>query len=202
MSVFLRNIDGKEVEVSSKEHKRLERKYVKHVYPLSPWYNVKGIVKTWSDQPCYGQYDVLLYSEEGLPVSTLKCDWEGQFNKFKELEGSFIKKILARKSIDRMGQTVYEPHMVFMLSQNDAKRIAHSYLLVLKNAVGVSTPYLRDENGRKVYKAPLLVQSDHRIIDMVGVAEITVDSYSREILNIPTQEEIDTKVKEITSRSD
>lgn len=78
--------------------------------------------------------------------------------------------------------------------------IVYENIKNLKNVVDYTCPYLRNENGREVYKAPLLVRTDDRTIDMVGIAEITIDAYSGEVLKICTEEEIDSKVKDLLSR--
>jgi len=70
----------------------------------------------------------------------------------------------------------------------------------LKNVVGFSLPYLTKENGRYIYKAPLLVQHDGRTIDMVGIAEITIDPYSGNILKTYTEEEIENVTKDLLFR--
>ena len=70
----------------------------------------------------------------------------------------------------------------------------------LENIVGYTYPYLRNENSREVYEAPLLVRADDRTIDMVGIAEITIDAYSGKVLKTYTEEEIDSIVKDLLSR--
>jgi len=87
-----------------------------------------------------------------------------------------------------------------VLSQWKVKGIAYDYIRSLSNVVDISTPYLRNENGRDVYKAPLVVKSGDRTIDMVGLAEITIDPHSGEILESLTQEEIDSRIRDLLSR--
>ena len=87
-----------------------------------------------------------------------------------------------------------------VLSQWKAKGIAYDHIRNMSSVVDVSTPYLRNENGRDVYKAPLVVKSGDRTIDMVGLAEITIDPNSGQILESLTQEEIDSRIRDLFSR--
>lgn len=89
-----------------------------------------------------------------------------------------------------------------LLSQEDVRKIANDYLrgVMLMNVVDISTPYLRNENGRVVYKTPLIVKADDRTIDMVGLAEVTIDPYSGKILETVTQEEIDINIDDLVSK--
>ena len=86
------------------------------------------------------------------------------------------------------------------MSQWKAKGIAYDHVRNMSSVVDVSTPYLKNEKGRDVYKAPLVVKSGDRTIDMVGLAEITIDPHSGKILESLTQEEIDSRVRDLLSR--
>jgi len=88
-----------------------------------------------------------------------------------------------------------------MLNPEEIENIVFPYTSHLKNVVGCSTPYLREENGRVVYKSPLLVKTDDRTIDMVGIVEITLDPYSGKILKTYSEEEIKNKVNDLLSRN-
>jgi hypothetical protein len=81
----------------------------------------------------------------------------------------------------------------------DALVAAYQDVKKLGRVVGTSKIYIRVEEGREVYKVPLLVKSGDRTIDMVGMSEITM-SDSGKILKVPTQEELDRDVDEIMSR--
>ena len=81
----------------------------------------------------------------------------------------------------------------------DALGIAYQNVRGLKGVVGIGKLYTRMEDGGEVYKAPLLVKSGDRTIDMVGMSEITM-SDSGKILKVPTQEELDRDVDDIMSR--
>jgi len=70
----------------------------------------------------------------------------------------------------------------------------------LGSVVGFTEPYLRKEGERLVYRVPLRVKTDNRTIDMVGIAETTLDAYSGEILKTYTEEEIKNLIKDLLSR--
>lgn len=81
----------------------------------------------------------------------------------------------------------------------EALDAAYQSLKGLRGVVGLGRLYTRMEEGREVYKAPLLIKSGDRTIDMVGMSEITMDD-SGKILKVPTQEELDRDVDDIMSR--
>jgi hypothetical protein len=85
------------------------------------------------------------------------------------------------------------------LTMVDALGIAYQNVRGLRGVVGIGKPYIKMEEEREVYKAPLLVKSGDRTIEMVGMSEITM-SDSGKILKVPTQEELDRDVYDIMSR--
>jgi len=91
-----------------------------------------------------------------------------------------------------------------MLTLEQVESIVYRNIENLKDVVGYSSPYLTKENERDVYKTPLLVKIGdpiiERIIDMVGIVEITIDAYSGEVLKKYTQEEIEKSIKDLLSR--
>ena len=91
-----------------------------------------------------------------------------------------------------------------MLTLEQVESILYRNIKKLKNVVGYSSPYLAKENERDVYKTPLLVKIGdpiiERIIDTVGIVEITIDAYSGEVLKTYTQEEIEKNIKDLLSR--
>jgi len=73
---------------------------------------------------------------------------------------------------------------------------AYQRLKGLRGVASTSRMYAGEQDGEKVYRASLLVESEGRKIDTVGLAEIVI-SESGLILRIPTQEEIDRAVSRI-----
>jgi hypothetical protein len=87
-----------------------------------------------------------------------------------------------------------------ILSLEEVSYIVTQNIRNLKNVVGFTKPYLRKEDDKVFYMAPLLVCADNRTIDTVGIVEIKLDAYSGKVMKMYSEKEIENKVRDVLSR--